>query len=283
MTNPNERPWFQNIDIGAWFQKKYADNGFWERSIDEIVDSVKSIQRKYLSSYKKFFEGIGKAWMYTDKEEKGPVRKYSLTVISLTSFLWFKRIFKIRANAWNMIIHDFDPMTPLFRRPFNRTKNFLKNFPDDARVCKEAVIHWPTCSACQEKFFWRYVKTTSEEERYAKFDDRALYCCNKACVLHEIETDLCVSSIVLPSSQDTKFFTAPFLKAEKRRRKNWQNKRDTLPLPQAWIRFWVAHGFTFPRKSSVYANDTAYEKHMVKNKLPHDDFKYEHLNPYPNG
>jgi hypothetical protein len=175
-------------------------------------------------------------------------------------------------------------MSPLFRPPLKRTKNFLTAFPNEARVCKEAIIHWPTCPECREKFFWRYIKTKNQEEMYELFDNRELYCSNRKCSLYGADTDIWITDIVLPSSEDTKIFIRPFLQSQKRRRKNLQQDPENLALPRRWIRFWVDQGYRFPRKPRIYASDTSIEKHLNKfNISPYHDLQNENLNPYPNG
>lgn len=282
MGNVNEKPWFKSIlhIIGNILHGKYISYGFRKITTEEFIDRLKSIPKKCKRAFIKFFEGYGYTLVHDGEDE------YGIKVMAHTSWIWYKNLFKIHANAWNLLFHPDGPLDPLFRPPKRRTKDFLKNFPEESRICRDAARHWRECESCNRKLFWRPIQAKSFEEAYIHFDNRALYCSNKECGEYGKETGLTLLDIVLPSEKDTKIFIEPIVRAYKRRKKDFERLTpEELPRPNQLLRYLTKLGYVFHRKPGVYANDTAKEKELNKLKIPpYTDLRYEHLSGYyPNG
>jgi hypothetical protein len=284
MTDVNERTWFKGVNLLQVLWKKYTSIEFRPRTVEELIDELKANAEQLIArAYRKIFSGIGMTFLFTDRDiavkEK---RRFSMSCISHTGVGLHTNLFLRQRRSWDMIVHEYNPLMPLIFSPFNHTQNYLENHPDHSRVCKEAILHWPTCPLCKEKFFWRYVRTSTPEEKYEFFSDRDLFCCNNTCSRFGKHTGMKITDIILPDKADTKLFVSSFVALQKKRSKDLRTNRDSLPMPRPMLIALQREGFQFMKSMKGRYADTANEK----NYAPYNDLANEDLeekNPYPNG
>lgn len=282
-----------NLDIGSireFFRQKFTAMFFRRKSVEEAIDSVKNIPKPLVPNYKKFFGGMGESWLFSLKEYAQVAIEHDLLFLAHTGIhLFFNRLLRGR-RLWGMIIHNAEPMTPLFFPPMNWTENTKENYIERCRLGREAVIHWPSCPACQEKWFWKILESKTLEEAYVHFDDREHVCANKKCIEYGIRTGVLVADIQLANEKDTKSFAKIFIDARIRRQKSWDQKENIgdLPIPVRWTRYWNKLGYVFHRRTDPYAADLIWEQILTSLGIPFqysdlDNVKLEEQNPYPNG
>jgi hypothetical protein len=246
-TNVNERPYFQNIDVRKTLEEGFSLIQFKEKPRAEIIENLKKLKSAGLINFRKMSKGIEKA--YQSEAD-------SFLIIAWTSY---EEGFREHDQAWVLII-DHRNKSPFFSFPINRSQGFFARLFATARVYRERAIHWDACTCCNQKLFWSRIQSDDFEVIDEQFHNRTLVCGNKQCQQYGIDTGVLVTEMKMPNESDRKYFAAPFERAQKTRKRNRIEGKQTIP--RRLIRFWSKLGIKLPRTAvpnTIYS-DTDYER-----------------------